>query len=87
MTSQPGRETAEHHDDIDPRGCRQLLEAASVGRLALVEDGLPAMVVLDHAVDADDVLFGTGRGTMLARLPHDGPVRTVFEVVPTRERG
>ena len=80
MTSQPRRETVEHHDDIDPRGCRQLLEAASVGRLAVVEDGLPAMVVLNHAVDGDDVLFRTGEGTMLARLTHDGPVPAVFEV-------
>jgi len=73
MTSQPGRETAEHHDDIDPRGCRQLLEAASVGRLALVEDGLPAMVVLDHAVDGDDVLFGTGRGRCWPGCRTTGP--------------
>ncbi len=80
MTSQSGRETAEHHDDIDPRGCRQLLEAVSVGRLAVVEDGLPAMVVLNHAVDGDDVLFRTGEGAMLARLTHDGPVPAVFEV-------
>jgi uncharacterized protein len=69
-----------HQDRIEPAGCRQLLAAASVGRLAVVDQGRPALVVLNHAVDGDDVLFRTAEGSMLARLTHHEPVPAVFEV-------
>ncbi|MFL6099431.1 MAG: PEP/pyruvate-binding domain-containing protein [Actinomycetales bacterium] len=54
--------------------CRQLLSATRVSRVAFVDEGLPKIVVLNHAVDGDDVLFQTSEDTSLARLTAGGEV-------------
>ena len=53
---------------MSPARCRQLLAATRVSRVAFVHDGLPQMVVLNHAVDGEDVVFQTSDQTRLARL-------------------
>ena len=57
---------------MSPARCRHLLAATRVSRVAFVDDGLPQIVVLNHAVDGDDVVFQTSDRTRLARLTADG---------------
>jgi hypothetical protein len=59
---------------ISSERCRQLLSATRVSRLAFVDEGWPKIVVLNHAVDGDDVLFQTSEDTTLARLTAGGTV-------------
>jgi pyruvate phosphate dikinase-like enzyme/pyridoxamine 5'-phosphate oxidase-like protein len=54
--------------------CRQLLSATRVARVAFVDNEKPKIVVLNHVVDGDDVLFQTSDDTTLARLTADGAV-------------
>jgi hypothetical protein len=57
---------------MSPARCRQLLGATRVSRVAFVDGGLPQIVVLNHAVDGDDVVFQTSDQTRLARLTDSG---------------
>lgn len=59
---------------MSPERCRHLLAATRVSRVAFIEDGRPKLVVLNHVVDGDDVLFQTSEDTTLARLTNDGAV-------------
>jgi len=52
--------------------CRELLAATRISRLAFVMDGRPRLVVLNHVVDGDRVVFQTSEDTALARLTADG---------------
>jgi nitroimidazol reductase NimA-like FMN-containing flavoprotein (pyridoxamine 5'-phosphate oxidase superfamily) len=66
---------------LDPDACRRLLAASEFGRLAVVVDGRPHLVVLNYLVDGADVLFRTTPGAELARLTEGGTaVHAVFEV-------
>jgi nitroimidazol reductase NimA-like FMN-containing flavoprotein (pyridoxamine 5'-phosphate oxidase superfamily) len=66
--------------EIDIESCRRLLAAVRFGRVAVVDADRPLIVVLNHAVDGDDVLFRTGEESRLAALTHDGAVPAAFEV-------
>jgi nitroimidazol reductase NimA-like FMN-containing flavoprotein (pyridoxamine 5'-phosphate oxidase superfamily) len=58
--------------ELDPTRCRHLLAAARVSRVAFVDGGLPQLVVLNHLVEGDDVVFQTSAETRLARLTAGG---------------
>jgi uncharacterized protein len=70
------------HDlqEIDAASCRRLLASVRFGRVAVVDGERPVIVVLNHAVDGDDVLFRTCEDSRLARLTRYGEVPAVFEV-------
>lgn len=57
---------------MSPVRCRQLLAATRVSRVAFVQDGLPRLVVLNHMVDGEAVVFQTSEETRLAHLTTDG---------------
>ncbi len=68
-------------EHIDELGCRQLLAAVGVGRLAVCDGDAPLIVVLNHACDSDDVVFRTSQRSALARLTaNDRQPAAVFEV-------
>ena len=62
---------------IDPDECRRLLVADEVGRLALVDGGVPAIFPINYVLDGDAVVFRTAPGTKLSSGPR-GPV--TFEI-------
>jgi uncharacterized protein len=66
--------------EVDAESCRRLLAAVRFGRVAVVDGGRPAIVVLNHAVDGDDILFRTREDSRLARLTLTGEVPAAFEV-------
>ena len=58
--------------------CWARLGAARIGRLAFVSQGDPVILPVNHAVDADTIVFRTGRGSKL--LAGDAGLRVAFEV-------
>jgi len=76
---------------IDAAGCLRLLSAVDVGRLALVVDGRPRIVVLNFHLDGERVLFRTREDASIARLTAEGAAIDVeFEVdsaFPVAESG
>jgi uncharacterized protein len=73
----------EHPDelqDLDAAGCARLLAAAETGRLAVVVDGRPRIVVLNHRPDGADLQFRTAPTALIAQLTTDGGVPAEFEV-------
>jgi uncharacterized protein len=53
----------------------------SFGRLAVVDEGQPVIVVLNHALVGEDIVFRTLDDSRLAQLTGDGrTVPAVFEV-------
>jgi uncharacterized protein len=74
----PGPELLE---PVDTASCLRLVAATDVGRMAVVVDGRPRIVVLNHVLDDGDLLFRTRDDAMLARLTADGvAVHAVYEV-------
>jgi uncharacterized protein len=71
---------ADRIDDLDAAGCARLLSAMEVGRLAVVVDGHPRIVVLNYVMDGDDIQFRTSEDTAVAGLTLDGGVPAEFEV-------
>jgi nitroimidazol reductase NimA-like FMN-containing flavoprotein (pyridoxamine 5'-phosphate oxidase superfamily) len=65
-------ETSRVAEWMSPARCRQLLASTRVCRLAFVDAGLPQIVVLNHTLDAADVIFQTSPQTRLARLTDGG---------------
>jgi nitroimidazol reductase NimA-like FMN-containing flavoprotein (pyridoxamine 5'-phosphate oxidase superfamily) len=62
-------------------GWRQLLAAVSFGRLGVVDEEQPLIVVLNHALDGEDIVFRTREDSRIAQLTGDGrTVPAVFEV-------
>jgi hypothetical protein len=62
-------------------GWWHLLAAVSFGRLAVVDDGQPVIVVLNYALDGEDVVFRTREDSRIAQLTRDErTVSAVFEV-------
>jgi nitroimidazol reductase NimA-like FMN-containing flavoprotein (pyridoxamine 5'-phosphate oxidase superfamily) len=57
---------------MGPDRCRSLLSSTRVCRLAFVIEGRPQIVVLNHAVDGEAVVFQTSPGARLAGLTADG---------------
>ena len=71
-------ETLEHNEAA---GWRQLLAAVSFGRLAVVDEGQTVIVVLNHALDGEDIVFRTREDSRIVQLTGDGrTVPAVFEV-------
>lgn len=64
-------------EHLPPARCRALLEAAPVGRLAVVVAGRPEIYPVNHAVHEGDILFRTGSGT---KLDHAVGQPVAFEV-------
>jgi nitroimidazol reductase NimA-like FMN-containing flavoprotein (pyridoxamine 5'-phosphate oxidase superfamily) len=63
------------------QACLRLLEATEFGRLALVENGKPVIVVLNHLTDGDDVLFRTRGDALIAQRTANGhAIDVVYEV-------
>jgi nitroimidazol reductase NimA-like FMN-containing flavoprotein (pyridoxamine 5'-phosphate oxidase superfamily) len=68
-------------ETIDEAGCRRLLAALDVGRLAIVDEGRPRIIVLNYVTDGPHVLFRTREDALLARLTEGGAtVHAEFEV-------
>jgi uncharacterized protein len=65
---------------IPPERCWQLLAATRVARLAFIADHRPRLVVLNHAVDGEDIVFQTSEDTTVARLvSREGSIPAVVE--------
>ncbi|MDQ1286801.1 MAG: uncharacterized protein QG622_366 [Actinomycetota bacterium] len=87
MTDDPTEATIAPDDDgrdlmeaLDPAACARLLAATEFGRLAVVEDGRPRIVVLNHFAEDGYVLFRTRDDVFLARLIGAGAIDVVYEV-------
>jgi len=65
---------------IDRDGCVRLLAAVDVGRLALVVEGRPRIVVLNYLLHDGEVLFRTRPDALIARLTDGEAVAAEFEV-------
>jgi len=59
-------------ETIDAAGCARLLAAVDVGRLAVVVDGRPRIVVLNYVMSGDHLLFRTREDALIAGLTQDG---------------
>jgi uncharacterized protein len=74
-------DTEELLEHVDAAACARLLAATTFGRLAVVDEGKPVIIVLNHAVEGPDVLFRTGEAALIARLTAGGhAVAAVYEV-------
>lgn len=75
-------EPEEQIEALDPAACSRLLAATHVGRLALVADGKPKIIVLNHLVHRDGIFFRTAPDAWLVRhLATGGPgLDVVYEV-------
>jgi nitroimidazol reductase NimA-like FMN-containing flavoprotein (pyridoxamine 5'-phosphate oxidase superfamily) len=80
MTSDAQSEAEELLQPLDDDQCRRLLGSVQFGRVAVVEGGRPLIVVLNHVVDGNDVLFRTRADARLARLTDGRIVHASFEV-------
>jgi nitroimidazol reductase NimA-like FMN-containing flavoprotein (pyridoxamine 5'-phosphate oxidase superfamily) len=68
-------------ETIDEPGCFRLLAAVDVGRLAVVIDDRPRLVVLNYLLDGRSVLFRTREDATIARITGDGlALHAEFEV-------
>ena len=63
---------------LDKARCRELLAEASVGRVAVVVNGVPEVVPVNYALLDGDVVFRSGSGTKLHAALASQPVS--FEV-------
>jgi uncharacterized protein len=80
-TSGPGEVHPELLEPIDEAGCYRLLAAVDVGRLAVVIDDHPRLVVLNYVLDEHALLFRTRADATLARVTGEGlALRAEFEV-------
>lgn len=76
-----GEAPEEYLATIDDAGCVRLLAAVDVGRLAVVVDGRPRIVVLNYLLDGRHLVFRTRQDALLARLTEGGAqVHVEFEV-------
>jgi len=77
-------EPEEQIEALDEAACRRLLVSTRFGRLAVVRDGAPRLVVLNHTTTGDQrelhVLFRTTPDAMLVELTEAGPVPAEYEV-------
>jgi uncharacterized protein len=70
----PGVVPPELMETIDPAGCARLLAAVDVGRLAVVVDGNPHIVVLNYLLHDGALLFRTRADAAVAEITADGAV-------------
>jgi uncharacterized protein len=81
MTVDARPNALESQEHSEAAGWRQLLAAVSFGRLAVVDGGQPVIVVLNHALNGEDIVFRTREDSRIAQLTGDGrTVPAVFEV-------
>ncbi|HEY6797748.1 MAG TPA: pyridoxamine 5'-phosphate oxidase family protein [Kineosporiaceae bacterium] len=83
MTSTSGTDEPrpELLETIDEAGCYRLLGAVTVGRLAVVLDGHPHLVVLNHLLAGRVLLFRTREDAAIARVTGEGlALQAEFEV-------
>jgi nitroimidazol reductase NimA-like FMN-containing flavoprotein (pyridoxamine 5'-phosphate oxidase superfamily) len=73
-------ESDELIEPIDETSCKRLIASTRFGRLAVVVEGRPRIVVLNHAVIGGDVMLRTAPDSLLARLTAERPVDVVYEV-------
>jgi nitroimidazol reductase NimA-like FMN-containing flavoprotein (pyridoxamine 5'-phosphate oxidase superfamily) len=68
-------------EPLDDEACLRLLAATVFGRLAVVDEGRPVIIVLNHLIDGRDVIFRTTQDALLSRLIEDDrAVHAAFEV-------
>ena len=67
-------------ETLDATACLRLLRATRVGRLAVVVDGRPHIVVLNHLELAGDVFFRTSEDSLAARLTAGDAIPASYEV-------
>lgn len=60
-------EPDEQIEALDPAACSRLLAATHLGRLALVAEGKPKIIVLNHLVSREGVFFRTAPDAWLVR--------------------
>jgi len=65
-------------EELDPDECRRLIATQSIGRVAFVVDGQPALLPVNFALVGDMVIFRTALGSAFDVLVRDADV--VFEV-------
>lgn len=81
MSVEPGEAPEELMETLDSAACSRLIGATEFGRLAVVEDGRPKLIVLNHVLDHGDLLFRTREDSLLAQLTGGGvAVHAVYEV-------
>jgi len=70
--TEPDETPQELMETIDAVGCARLLAAVDVGRLAVVVEGRPRIVVLNYLLDGDHLLFRTREDAAISRLTEGG---------------
>lgn len=80
MTSKVDEESAGMLAEIDWVECAILLASTQFGRIAVVESGMPVIVVLNHLVLGGDVLFRVAEDSRLARLTDGAAIPASYEV-------
>ncbi len=74
-------EPEEQIESLDAASCARLLASTQFGRLAVVADGKPKIIVLNHAVVGQDVLFRTSPDAFLVGATEgEATVDAVYEV-------
>jgi len=73
MTVDPGADAPEDLlKPLDQDACARLLAASQYGRLAVVEEGRPKIIVMNHVAISSAVLFRTRDDAVLSELTRDG---------------
>jgi nitroimidazol reductase NimA-like FMN-containing flavoprotein (pyridoxamine 5'-phosphate oxidase superfamily) len=65
---------------LDTEACVRLLSATVFGRLAVVQDGKPVIIVLNHLADGHDLVFRTTPDALISRLTEGRAVHAAYEV-------
>jgi len=86
MNDSPSDAVAGRLDALDEAECRRLLAQRSVGRIAMVLDGVPVILPVNCTVDGQDVVFRTSEHGLLGMAATWGrPV--AFQVDSIDENG
>ncbi|MGB3594138.1 MAG: pyridoxamine 5'-phosphate oxidase family protein [Ornithinimicrobium sp.] len=72
-----GTENPDGIEILAPSDCWRLLRAATVGRVAVVRDGVPEIFPVNHVVDHGTVVYRTGPGALFEATLHQD---VAFEV-------
>lgn len=80
MATQPSDGVETMLEEIEPAECATLLGATRYGRIAVVDNGRPAIIVLNHMVVGGNLLLRVGKDNRLARLTSGAEIRAEYEV-------
>src|SRR3954449_3371834 len=72
---------------ISDEGCRDLLAAGRVGRVAVTADALPVIAPVNYVVAGSSIVFRTEREGMLARADESGVIALELYVVAADDSG